>query len=119
MERTRETDKGHGGEGKGTNGMKRACFICGSTDHLMRDCPQNTQSTAKIQQIEEEDSEILFISQVQDRRDGGGWDRVPMKETLGDYMTKRGEREVQEEERAGREEEEQSGGEHVQATPGR
>ena len=85
MERTRENGQGYGGEWKGMNGMKRACFVCGSTDHLMKDCPNNT---AKIQQVEEADSEILFIGQVQDRQEDKEWQRVPMKVTLGDYMSK-------------------------------
>ena len=61
--------KGKGGDGKG--GMQRACFGCGATDHLLRDCPKNP---AKINQVEEREPEILFIGHVEEE-----WKTVPMK----------------------------------------
>ena len=62
--------KGKGGDGKG--GMPRACFGCGATDHLLRDCPNNP---SKVNQVEQEqEPEVLFIGNVRDE-----WKKVPMK----------------------------------------
>ena len=33
--------KGKGDYGKGGLVMQRACFGCGSTEHLLKDCPKN------------------------------------------------------------------------------
>jgi hypothetical protein len=68
--------KGKGSDGKGT--MPRACFGCGSTEHLLRDCPKNP---AKIQQVEDKPEEVLFIGQVKE-----DWKTVPMKVRLGDFV---------------------------------
>ena len=73
-------DKGNG-KGYGKGGMPRACFGCGSTEHLMRDCPRNP----KIQSVEDETPEVLFIGNVQKQKEEE-WRRVPMKVTLGDFM---------------------------------
>ena len=40
--------KGKGGDGKG--GMRKACFGCGSTEHVIKNCPKNTN----VQQVEED-----------------------------------------------------------------
>ena len=71
--------------GKGTEApMKRACFLCGSIDHIMRGCPR---SATRVQQVEEEDSpEVHFIGNVQGRPDVEPWRQVPMKVTLGDFI---------------------------------
>ena len=53
--------KGTGGGGKG--GMRKACFGCGSTEHVIKDCPKNTN----VQQVEEDVPEILFIGNVQNK----------------------------------------------------
>jgi hypothetical protein len=68
--------KGKGNDGKGT--IQRACFGCGSTEHLLRDCPKNP---AKIQQVEEKPEEVLFIGQVKD-----DWRTVPMKVKLENFV---------------------------------
>jgi hypothetical protein len=68
--------KGKGGDGKGT--MPRACFGCGATDHLLRDCPKNP---AKINQVEEKPEEVLFIGQVREE-----WKTVPMKVKLNNFV---------------------------------
>lgn len=73
-------DKGNG-KGYGKGGMPRACFGCGSTEHLMRDCPRNT----KIQSVEDETPEVLFIGNVQ-KQNEEEWRRVSMKVTLGDFV---------------------------------
>ena len=99
--------------GKGTEApMKRACFLCGSTDHIMRDCPRNA---ARVQQVEEEDSpEVHFIGNVQGRPDVEPWRQVPMKATLGDFI-KGGQRDEQHE---GQEEREEPEGQEFQQVPG-
>ena len=52
--------------------MQRACFGCGATDHMLRDCPKNQN---KVQQVQKEEGpEILFIGNVRD-----DWKHVPMK----------------------------------------
>ena len=64
--------KGKGDYSKGGPVTQRACFGCGSTEHLLRDCPKNP---AKVQQVmQEEQEEILFIGNVRD-----DWKHVPMK----------------------------------------
>jgi hypothetical protein len=74
--------KGYGGwYGKGGKGpehgkggattMPRACFGCGATDHIIRDCPKNPM---KVQTVEQEKEEILFIGNVQE-----DWRHIPMK----------------------------------------
>jgi hypothetical protein len=68
------------GKGDGKAGMPRACFGCGSTDHVLRDCPKNP---ARVQQVEEE--EVLFIGNVREE-----WKKVPMKVKLGNYMVSKG-----------------------------
>jgi hypothetical protein len=68
--------KGKGSDGKGT--IQRACFGCGSTEHLLRDCPKNP---AKIQQVEEKPEEVLFIGQVKE-----DWKTVPMKVKLENFV---------------------------------
>jgi hypothetical protein len=80
----KEVGKGYGdykGKGKGSDGkgaMPRACFGCGATDHLLRDCPKNP---AKINQVEEKPEEVLFIGQVKE-----DWRTVPMKIKLENFM---------------------------------
>ena len=45
--------------------MVRACFGCGSTAHLIQDCPHRT--TQKVQEVREEmeEPEILFIGHTE------------------------------------------------------
>ena len=63
---------GKGQDGKGGQAMQRACFGCGATDHMLRDCPKNQN---KVQQVQKEEGpEILFIGNVRD-----DWKHVPMK----------------------------------------
>jgi hypothetical protein len=62
--------KGKGEFGKGGGAPLRACFGCGSTDHLLKDCPK---APGKVQQVVQEE-EILFIGNVCD-----DWKKVPMK----------------------------------------
>ena len=47
-------------------------------DHVIKDCPKNP----RIQQVEEEVPEVLFIGNVK----GEEWKRVPMKVKLGDFV---------------------------------
>jgi hypothetical protein len=63
--------KGKGDFGKGGVPMQRACFGCGSTEHILKDCPKNPM---KVQQVTEQPEEILFIGNVRDE-----WKQVPMK----------------------------------------
>ena len=63
--------KGKGEFGKGIGAQTRACFGCGSTEHLLRDCPKNP---GKVNQVVQEQEEILFIGNVRDE-----WRQVPMK----------------------------------------
>ena len=81
--------KGKGGDqGKGvTSWMPKACFACGSTEHLLRDCPKNQ---AKVQNVADEGPEVLFIGNVVDREQNKGdakerndeWRQVPKKVKL-------------------------------------
>ena len=65
--------KGKGGDyAKGGPVMQRACFGCGATDHLLKDCPKNPNKVNQVSQ--EEPEEILFIGNVRDE-----WKHVPMK----------------------------------------
>ena len=54
-------DKDKGGDrkgyGKGASAWPRACFQCGSLDHLVKDCP-----SVKVRAVEgAEEPEVLFI----------------------------------------------------------
>jgi hypothetical protein len=67
---------GKGGEGPehgkgGATTMPRACFGCGATDHIIWDCPKNP---IKVQTVEQEKKEILFIGNVQE-----DWRHIPLK----------------------------------------
>ena len=68
--------KGKGGDGKG--GMRKACFGCGSTEHVIKNCPKNTN----VQQVEEDVPEILFIGNVQNKEALEGWNKMPMSRRL-------------------------------------
>ena len=74
--------KGSGKDG-GKGGMPRACFGCGSTEHLMRDCPKRGADIQRVKK-EEEPEEVMFIGNV--RKEEGSWRQVPMKVTLGDFV---------------------------------
>jgi hypothetical protein len=73
---------GYKGNGKGNDvskgGMQRACFGCGALDHVVKDCPKNP----RIQQVEDESPEVLFIGNVKSNE----WKHVPMKVKLGDFV---------------------------------
>ena len=63
------------GGGKGQEnpkGTQRACFTCGATDHLMKDCPEKVQQVQKV-----EEPEVLFIGKVGSVEEE--WKRMPMK----------------------------------------
>ena len=60
--------------------MRKAWFGCGSTEHVIKNCPKNTN----VQQVEEDVPEILFIGNVQNKEALEGWKQMPMKVTLGD-----------------------------------
>ena len=88
--------KGEGKAGKGgwTSPMPRACFGCGSTAHLLRDCPNN-KTTQEIHEVQGEAGgpEVLFIghTMVQDRQ--AAWTEVksrkaPQPRVLGDFVRK-------------------------------
>ena len=67
--------KGKGEYGKGGMTSQRACFGCGSTEHILKDCPKNPN---KVNQVTEEPEEILFIGNVKEE-----WKSVPMKVVPG------------------------------------
>ena len=71
--------KGFGKDG-GKGGMPRTCFGCGSTEYLLRDCPKRGGSIQSVRQ--EEPEEVMFIGNVRKH----GWEQVPMKVTLGDFV---------------------------------
>jgi hypothetical protein len=73
--------KGSGKDG-GKGGMMRACFGCGSTDHLLKDCPKRGGAIQSIEQQEPE--EVFFIGNV--RQEMEPWKKVPMKVTVGDFI---------------------------------
>ena len=73
--------KGIGKDG-GKGGMPRACFGCGSTEHLLKDCPKRGGAIQSVKQ--EEPEEVLFIGNV--REEAERWRQVPMKVTLGDFV---------------------------------
>ena len=54
--------KGKGGA-MAKPGMRKACFGCVSTEHIIKDCPKNTN----VQRVEEDIPEILFIGNVQNK----------------------------------------------------
>ena len=66
---------GKGGDYKTGKGgwaypMVKACFGCGSTAHLMRDCPN--KEGQRVQQVETEGPEVLYIGHT-DVIDEGPW----------------------------------------------
>ena len=73
--------KGTGKDG-GKGGMARACFGCGSTEHLLRDCLKRGGEIQRVRQ--EEPEEVMFIGNV--RKEVDDWKHVPMKVTLGDFV---------------------------------
>ena len=65
--------KGKGELGKGGGSTMRACFGCGSTDHILRDCPKQANKVNQVTEEQEQD-EILFIGRVKEE-----WKETPMK----------------------------------------
>ena len=84
---------GKGGKdgGKGLQ-MTRACFGCGSTAHLLRDCPE-APVKREVQQVRDEGREVpevLVIARTT-AKDMGWKEAVkkgPRSRTLGDFMAK-------------------------------
>ena len=65
----KEGKGGKGHEAKGQSKGVRACFHCGATDHLMRDCPRIKNSRVhEVTAEEQEEPEILFIGNVSEKR---------------------------------------------------
>ena len=88
MGRIRDKGNWYGGgifKGKGGDqaqwGVRKACFTCGSTEHLARDCPKNAN---RVQAVDDETPEVLFIGNVQRKEEE--WQRAPMKVKLGDFL---------------------------------
>ena len=53
----------------------KACFWCGSTEHVIKDGSKDTN----VQQVEEDVPEILLIGNVQNKEALEGWKKMPMK----------------------------------------
>ena len=71
--------KGRRWQGRHAEGL---FWVCGSTEHVVEDCPRNTN----VQQVEEDVPEILFIGNVQNKEALEGWKKMPMKVSLGDFV---------------------------------
>ena len=78
---TRKGD-GKGSKGGWTSAMVKACFGCGSTTHLIQDCPHRT--TQKVQEVREEadEPEILFIGHTSMTSDQEPWHQVTHKRKM-------------------------------------
>ena len=85
---------GHGSQGASASwqGMPRACFCCGSLNHLARNCPQNPQAATqqRVNEVVVEDDgspEVLFVGHVEKesqwREVKGRWTRQEAREPLG------------------------------------
>ena len=85
--------KGDGKDGKRIwpNPIPKACFGCGSTAHLMRDCPHN-KTTQEVQEVRGDvgDPEVLFIAHTMVQNDTEDWEKVkkkaPRQRLLGDFI---------------------------------
>lgn len=88
--------KGKGGDqsrGKGS-WMPRACFGCGPTEHLMKDCPKNP---SRVQTVVDDSPEVFFIGSVYKEagkrsRAEDQWKQVPQKNQIGEFMKSEGEK---------------------------
>jgi hypothetical protein len=58
-------DLGKGGGKTWASPPTRACFGCGSTAHILRDCPNRMTQVQEVREEEDEDVEILFIGHTE------------------------------------------------------
>ena len=71
----------HKGDGKGGKSgwaapLVKACFSCGSTSHLARDCPNTRDRTVQEVRDEASEPEVLFIGHTEAFEENEAWQEV-------------------------------------------
>ena len=63
--------------------MRKNCFGCGFTEHNIKDCPKNKNVQASGGR---NPRDSLYRQGAEQRRSIGGWKKLPMKVTLGNFV---------------------------------